>query len=157
MQLETAQLQDMFRQRLLANLPALNDALRQACHLPLDVWPEDRLQAHTREGIELALKHGMSSGEDVMGWLSLRHSVSERFHEFPAVRDHLARTDLPPANRMHHMFQALPLGIWSIIRRRLPNPWYAPSQAGPDDPEHGAAAEDDYWSRLPRGPEAGGR
>jgi hypothetical protein len=139
----------MFRQQLHGQLSAIVAALRQACHLPSDVWPEQRLRDHTQAGIDEAVRNGMRTGEDVLGYLSLRHSVSERFAEFPAVRNHLARTDLPEQQRMHHLFQSLPLGIWSIIRRRLPNPWYAPAQASPDDPEDAAVAHgDDYWSAL---------
>lgn len=121
----------MLRHRLQENAPTIAAALRESCQLPADAWPDDRLIAHTRAGIDRALERGLTGGLDVVGFLSLRHSVSDRFDEFPAVRHFFERTDLAPDNRMFQLFTALPLAIWSLIRRRLPNPWYSSGAADP--------------------------
>jgi len=63
---------------------------------------------------------GLSTPDDVIGFLALRHQFGERFDEFPAVRKFLSRTDLPPEGRIQLMMLELPMGIWDVVRRRTP-------------------------------------
>ncbi len=94
--------------------------MRQTCHLSEQDWPHDRLLAHTRRGLDRAVGWGLSTPDDVIGFLALRHQFGERFDEFPAVRKFLARTDLPPDGRIQLMMLELPMGIWDVVRRRTP-------------------------------------
>lgn len=118
--------QRILRERIVESEPAIIAHLRQVCGLDPAAWPDAVLLAHTQRGLDRAIFQGLSTQQDVLGFLALRHTFGERFDEFPAVRDFLARTDLPPDNRVQRMMLELPMGIWDVVKRRTP-----PGPSGP--------------------------
>ena len=114
------------RERVRASEQAIMQHLRQVCDLALQEWPDDRLLPHTQRGLDRAIAQGLTTQQDVLNFLCMRHQFGERFDEFPAVRQFLARRDLPPDQRIPLMMMELPLGIWDVVKRRTP--------AGPSGP-----------------------
>jgi len=100
--------------------PKIADLMRKTCNLSEQDWPQDKLLEHTRRGLDRAIDQDLTTQQDVMDFLVLRHVFGERFDEFPAVRKFLARTDLPPDNRILLMMLTLPLAIWNVVKRRTP-------------------------------------
>lgn len=132
MSLTPKELRRQQRQSLAEHEVALMDAIRQVAMLAPDEWPDSKLLAHTRRGLDRAVLHGLDTQPDILNFLSFRHLYGERFDEFPAVRQYLQRTDLPASNRMQHMMLELPFGIWDVVRRRTPP---GPSPSGIDPQE----------------------
>jgi len=122
------EMQRALRRNLEPNQAQIADALRQICRLDEQQWPPERLLAHTRRGLDRAIGWNLTTGQDIMSFLALRHQFGERFDEFPAVRKFLSRTDLPVDNRIPLMMLELPLAIWDVVRRRTP--------AGPSPSTH---------------------
>ena len=96
------------------------EVVRQANDLDPTNWPFEKLQAHTRRGLDQAVVHRLTAIQDVIEFLTLRHQFGERFDEFPAVRKFLARNDLPPTRRIQQMMLELPTAIWAVVVRRAP-------------------------------------
>lgn len=92
--------------------------VRTACNLTLVDWPENRLDTDTRLGVKQSLDASLQSFEDIVAFLTLRHTVTPDFHEFPAVKKFLLQRDLPLTGRIELMFLKLPVVIWGIIARR---------------------------------------
>lgn len=120
MEISTLEMQRTLRRNLVPSEEGIAAIVRQTCHLSEQDWPHDRLLAHTRRGLDRAVGWGLSTPDDVIGFLALRHQFGERFDEFPAVRKFLARTDLPPDGCIQLMMLELPMGIWDVVRRRTP-------------------------------------
>jgi hypothetical protein len=111
----------ILRANLVPGEAQLADAMRKIGHLSEQDWPADKLLEHTRRGLDSAIGHGLTTLQDIMGFLTLRHKFGERFDEFPAVRKFLARADLPAGNRIQLMMLTLPLAIWDVVKRRTPS------------------------------------
>lgn len=126
MQLSDGDMRRVLRQRLVSSESAIMAHVKAVCRLDDAAWPPDTLLAHTRRGLDRAVAQGLQTQEDVLAFLVLRHQFGERFDEFPAVRQFLARTDLPPDHRIARMMQALPLALWDVVQRRTP-----PGPSGP--------------------------
>ena len=126
LKLDQLEMQRTLRLNLVQSEPQIADIVRQSCDLDEAAWPQDQLLAHTRRGLDQAIGWNLTTQEDVIGFLVLRHQFGERFDEFPAVRKFLSRSDLPPDNRIQLMMLTLPLGIWDVVKRRTP-----PGQSGP--------------------------
>lgn len=120
MPLSNTELRRQQRAALQAHEAMLADAVREVAQLGRRDWPANALLEHTRRGLDRAVLHGLDTQPDLLSFLAFRHLFGERFDEFPAVRRHLARTDLPSGHRMQHMMLTLPLGIWDVVRRRTP-------------------------------------
>ena len=133
MDLTSVEQRRILRQRLVASEPAIMAMVRQTALLDPAEWPDERLLPHTQRGLDRAIAQGLRTQEDVIAFLSMRHQFGERFDEFPAVRDFLARDDLPPDQRIPRMMMSLPLAIWDVVRRRT-----APGPSGPFVPRGGA-------------------
>lgn len=118
------------RLRIVPSEPAIVAHVRQVCDLDEAAWPQAQLLAHTQRGLDRAVAQGLRTQEDVLAFVVLRHQFGERFDEFPAVRKFLARTDLPPDNRVQRMMLEFPLAIWDVVRRRTP-----PGPSGPFVPQ----------------------
>ena len=110
----------MARARLVPREPAIADHVRQVWKLDEQSWPQDKLLAHTQRGLDRAVGWNLTTQQDILGFLVLRHQFGERFDEFPAVRKFLSRTDLPPVKRIQQMMLTLPLAIWDVVARRTP-------------------------------------
>ena len=125
------------RAALQAQEVSLAQAVREAAHLSPDDWPDEVLLAHTRRGLDRAVLHGLDTQPDILGFLSFRHLFGERFDEVPAVRQYLARTDLPGDQRMQRMMLELPFDAWQQVGQSTPpgpspEGWAEPAQeAGP--------------------------
>ncbi|AVS76848.1 hypothetical protein C8246_12690 [Paracidovorax avenae] len=126
MQLDESEMRRVLRRRLAVSESAIAQHMRDVWGLSLDRWPQDVLLAHTRRGLDRAVAQGLRTQQDVLAFLVMRHQFGERFDEFPAVRDFLARPGLPPDNRIASMMLALPMAIWDVVRRRTP-----PGPSGP--------------------------
>lgn len=111
--------QRMVRAMLEEDLDEIIQMVRRACALSQAEWPDARLRAQTRFGLDRAVAHDLIGAPDVMHFLILRHTIAERFDEFPAVKKFLARTDLPPTGKIELMMLELPLGIWEVVQRWL--------------------------------------
>ncbi|MDR2990728.1 MAG: hypothetical protein LBU72_02115 [Burkholderiaceae bacterium] len=120
----------ILRANLAPSEPQLADMVRQIRHLNEQDWPPDKLLEHTRRGLDSAIGHDLSTLQDIMGFLTLRHVFGERFDEFPAVRKFLVRADLPTGNRIQLMMLTLPPLIWDVVQRRTPPGPSAPIRAG---------------------------
>lgn len=120
LKLDQLEMQRTLRLNLVQSEQAIADIVRQSCNLDEAEWPQDKLLAHTRRGLDQAIGWNLTTQEDVIGFLVLRQQFGERFDEFPAVRKFLSRSDLPPDNRIQLMMLTLPLGIWDVVRRRTP-------------------------------------
>jgi len=123
---DASQMRIMLRTNLVQSEPQIVDHVRVVCSLSIEEWSQDKLLEHTRRGLDRAIAHGLSTQQDVLGFLVLRHLFGERFDEFPAVRKFLARTDLPPDNRILLLMMAHPRAIWDVVKRR--------TQPGPSAP-----------------------
>ena len=116
---------------------ALATAVRGAANLNPRDWPDEALLAHTRRGLDRAVLHGLDTQPDILGFLTFRHLFGERFDEVPAVRQYLARTDLPSDQRMQRMMLELPFDIWQQVGQSTPpgpspEGWAEPArEAGP--------------------------
>ncbi len=108
------------RRNLVPGEERIAQIVRQACQLSEHDWPPARLLAHTRRGLDRAVGWGLSTQQDMIGFLALRHQFGERFDEFPAVRRFLSRSDLPPDGRIPLMMLEHPMAIWDVVRRRTP-------------------------------------
>jgi hypothetical protein len=115
-----SQMRTMLRTNLVQSESKLADMVRQICFLGEQEWPADKLLEHTRRGLDHAIGNDLSTQEDIVGFLVLRHQFGERFDEFPAVRKFFARADLPPDNRIQLLMLTLPLAIWDVVKRRTP-------------------------------------
>ena len=120
LKLDQLEMQRTLRLNLKQSEGAIADIVRQACDLDEATWPQDKLLAHTQRGLDQAIRWNLTTQEDIVGFLVLRHQFGERFDEFPAVRKFLGRSDLPTTRRVQHMMLALPIGIWSVVQRRTP-------------------------------------
>ena len=108
----------------------LAELMRKVFKLSLDEWPQDKLLAHTQRGLDRAIAHDLTDGQDITRFLVLRHQYGERFDEFPAVRKFLARKDLPSDGRIEMMLLTLSPLIWSVVKRRTPPGPSAPVRMG---------------------------
>jgi len=120
MNLQPDEIRRQQREALRQHETALMQALRQSANLDAAQWPDTVLLPHTQRGLDRAVVHGLSTQPDILSFLTFRHLFGERFDEFPAVRDFLARQDLPTANRVQLMMLELPFAIWDIVKRRTP-------------------------------------
>jgi hypothetical protein len=120
LKIDAFQTRKILRANIVHSEPQITDAVRQICNLDEQDWPPDKLLEHTRRGLDSAIGHDLSTLQDIMGFLTLRHVFGERFDEFPAVRKFLARKDLPTGNRIQLMMLTLPPMIWDVVKRRTP-------------------------------------
>jgi len=67
------------RAALQAQEVTLAQAVREAAYLNPEDWPDDALLAHTRRGLDRAVLHGLDTQPDILGFLSFRHLLGERF------------------------------------------------------------------------------
>lgn len=118
MELSNDEIRRMLRKNLVQSEGEIAQHLREVCHLTQEDWPDTRLLAHTQRGLDRAISQGLTTQQDVLAFLALRHQYGERFDEFPAVRNFLARTDLAVGNRIPQMFLELPLALWDVVGRR---------------------------------------
>ena len=130
LKLDQLEMQRTLRLNLVQSEPQIADIVRQSCDLDEAAWPQDQLLAHTRRGLDQAIGWNLTTQEDVIGFLVLRHQFCERFDEFPAVCKFLSRSDLPPDNRIQLMMLTLPLGTWDVVKRRTPKGLSAPTLTG---------------------------
>ncbi len=130
MELSNDEIRRMLRQNLVPSEGEIAQHLREVCQLTQDEWPDARLLSHTQRGLDRAIAQGLTTQQDVLAFLALRHQYGERFDEFPAVRNFLARTDLAVGNRIAQMFLEQPLALWDVVRRRT-----QPGPSGPFNPK----------------------
>ena len=123
----------MLRKNLAQHEAATMEHLRQVCGLTEAEWPHERLQAHTRRGLDWAVHWRLHTDQDILSFLILRHEFGERFDEFPSVRKALKGDELPQDNRIAGMMMLLPMAIWDVVKRRTP--------AGPSAPLRGMHEE----------------
>lgn len=119
--LSRAKQRDTFRVMLLEREADIASILRETCNLTEAAWPAHRLNDEIRNGIDRALRYPLNTFEEIVQFLVLRQTTSNRFDELPMVRDFLQRTDLPEGNRIQLMVYLLPLSVWGVIERRLPS------------------------------------
>jgi len=117
---DNLEMQRTLRLNLVQSEPHIAEVMRKAFNLQEPEWPSDRLLPHIQRGLDSAIGWNLTTQQDIMDFLALRHLFGERFDEFPAVRKFLSRTDLPVSNRIRLMMAQLPLAIWDVVQRRTP-------------------------------------
>src|SRR5688572_10191899 len=82
-------------------------------------WTPDALHADTVAQVELALGFGLSSGRDVLGFLTLRHTVGAGFERLSQVKVALKMPSQPEGWRVYRMMQAFSSSYWLAARAHL--------------------------------------
>jgi len=130
LKLDAYEMRRILRLSLARNELQLAELMRKVFNLDLEQWPEEKLLTHTRRGMDHAIAHNLTTMQDITQFLVMRHRFGERFDEFPAVRQFLARTDLPTEGRIELMMLTLPPAIWAVVQRRTPSGPSAPICTG---------------------------
>jgi hypothetical protein len=130
LKLDAYEMRRILRLSLARDELQLAELMRKIFNLGLDEWPQDKLLEHTRRGLDRAIAHNLTVGQDITRFLVMRHQFGERFDEFPAVRKFLARKDLPVDDRIEMMMLTLPPLIWDVVKRRTPPGPSEPMRAG---------------------------
>lgn len=82
-------------------------------------WSAAKLFDDTVTQVELAVSLGLASGRDVLGFLTLRHTVGVGFECLPEVTAALRTPSQPEGWRIDRMMHAFDFGYWMAARSRL--------------------------------------
>jgi hypothetical protein len=89
--------------------------LRETCCGP--EWRDPELQDDTRRHIYEALKLGLRDARDVLGFLTLRHSIGVGFWTLPKVSRLLKDETVPHGQRAFHLMLRTSNAYWNAARR----------------------------------------
>jgi hypothetical protein len=119
LQIRNEQVAQLRRARALALVPRFIEQLHAQAVVDQAQWTSETLRDDTVTQIEIALNLGLSSGRDVLGFLTLRHTVGAGFERLPEVNVALSTPSQPEGWRVDRMMHALNSGYWIAARAQL--------------------------------------
>ena len=114
------QIADLQRKHHLDTAEIYCDELRRSRALGSKFWDDDELIEDTKHYIGIALDElELTSDNDMLGFLKLRHSVGPRFYEITRVRLHLQKNaeTAPPGSRILYMLAQFSAAYWMKSRQ----------------------------------------
>lgn len=100
------------RARALALVPRFIEQLHAQGVVDQEQWTSEALHADTVTQVEIALNLDLSSGRDVLGFLTLRHTVGAGFERLPEVHVALTTPSQPEGWRVDRMMHAFNISYW---------------------------------------------
>lgn len=86
---------------------------------------DERLRADTRIHLAEALRMGLRDPRDVLGFLSLRHSIGIGFWRLPKLRRQLEDSNVPHGQRVFMLMLNTRNAYWAAARRICEQRWGA--------------------------------
>lgn len=103
----------------LALVPRFIEQLHTQAIIDQAQWTSETLHNDTVAQVEIALNLGLCSGRDVLGFLTLRHTVGAGFERLPEVNAALTIPTQPEGWRVDCMMHAFDFGYWITARDQL--------------------------------------
>ncbi|MCB2263052.1 MAG: hypothetical protein LGR52_08955 [Candidatus Thiosymbion ectosymbiont of Robbea hypermnestra] len=107
------------RARALDLVPRFIEQLHAQAVVDPAQWTPETLHDDTVTQVETALDLGLGSGRDVLGFLTLRHTVGLGFERLPEVHAALTTPSHPEGWRVDRMMHAFDIGYWIGARDRV--------------------------------------
>jgi hypothetical protein len=119
LQIREEQMAQVARARALALVPRFIEQLHAQDVLDPAQWTSETLHDDTVTQVETALNLGLRSGRDVLGFLTLRHTVGAGFERLSEVHAALTTPSQPEGWRIDRMMHAFDFDDWITARDRM--------------------------------------
>jgi len=118
-QISKEQITYLQRKRALELVPRFIEELCEQGVVDQSQWNLEDLHVDTVVQIESALRIGLSSGRDVMGFLQLRHLLGTGFENLPEINQELNTPTQPEGWRVFGMMLSFESEYWITARDRV--------------------------------------
>lgn len=118
-QISNEQVSQLRRALALALVPRFIEQLHAQAVVDEAQWTSEALHDDTVAQVETALNLGLCSGRDVLGFLTLRHTVGAGFESLPEVNAALTTPTQPEGWRVESMMHAFAFDYWITARDRM--------------------------------------
>lgn len=115
----TEQLARLRHAKALAMVPWLVEQLRSQRVVAADRWTSEALHTDTTREVKKALGIGLRSGRDLLGFVTLRHTVGAEFERLPEIEAALSTPSEPEGWRVDRMMHDLDLDYWQSARAAM--------------------------------------
>lgn len=118
-QISKEQVSQLRRARAYALVPRFIEQLHAQAVVDQTQWTPETLHEDTMTQVKTALDLGLSSGRDVLGFLTLRHTVGANFERLPEVNLALSTPSEPEGWRVYLMMLAFHTSYWGAARDQI--------------------------------------